>query len=242
MAGPASADTPFRVHSSSSMDASRLSRALDAIAAAPSMTLEHTVSRKVPVEFPTRLPCSYSMKEEPRSVDLDSTWVARFRDALGIADTAAFRRSSGHCARDTVRTDEIALKFHFGDDEITGRVSFDRGVVAFRWANSYSPEASLRGRAQSLHQLVALALPGDASLREIKVCNFGPADTVGASTERTITIDEGRLQLEHQVAPKYPKPAIDANREGKVLIQALVGKDGRVKSTVIVKSITMLDA
>ena len=42
--------------------------------------------------------------------------------------------------------------------------------------------------------------------------------------------------------PKYPEIARDANVDGTVLVQALVGKDGRVKDTRVVKSIPMLDA
>jgi hypothetical protein len=55
MASLAGADEPVD-RSSSPMDGTRLASMLDAIAAAPSMTVEHTVSRKAPVEFPTRLP------------------------------------------------------------------------------------------------------------------------------------------------------------------------------------------
>jgi protein TonB len=45
-----------------------------------------------------------------------------------------------------------------------------------------------------------------------------------------------------KVTPVYPDMAREANVDGTVLIQALVGKDGKVKDTRVVKSIGMLDA
>jgi protein TonB len=44
-----------------------------------------------------------------------------------------------------------------------------------------------------------------------------------------------------KVNPNYPDIAREAGVDGVVLVQALVGKDGKVKDTRIVKSIPMLD-
>ncbi len=44
-----------------------------------------------------------------------------------------------------------------------------------------------------------------------------------------------------KVPPEYPELARSANVDGTVMVQALVGKDGRVKDTKVVKSIAMLD-
>jgi protein TonB len=46
----------------------------------------------------------------------------------------------------------------------------------------------------------------------------------------------------HKQAPQYPDLAREASVDGTVMVQALVGKDGRVKDTRVVKSIPMLDA
>jgi protein TonB len=43
-------------------------------------------------------------------------------------------------------------------------------------------------------------------------------------------------------APSYPDIAREAGVDGTVMVQALVGKDGKVKDTKVVKSIPMLDA
>ena len=45
-----------------------------------------------------------------------------------------------------------------------------------------------------------------------------------------------------KVQPEYPEIARSANVDGTVMVQALVGKDGKVKDTKVVKSIAMLDA
>jgi protein TonB len=44
-----------------------------------------------------------------------------------------------------------------------------------------------------------------------------------------------------KAAPLYPDIAREAGVDGQVVVQALVGKDGRVKDTRVVKSIPMLD-
>jgi protein TonB len=45
-----------------------------------------------------------------------------------------------------------------------------------------------------------------------------------------------------KVPPVYPDMAREASVDGTVMVQALVGKDGKVKDTKVVKSIPMLDA
>jgi protein TonB len=44
-----------------------------------------------------------------------------------------------------------------------------------------------------------------------------------------------------KVSPNYPDIAREAGVDGTVMVQALVGKDGKVKDTRVVKSIPMLD-
>ncbi|MGH7727152.1 MAG: TonB family protein [Candidatus Eiseniibacteriota bacterium] len=44
-----------------------------------------------------------------------------------------------------------------------------------------------------------------------------------------------------RVSPEYPDIARQSNMEGTVVVQALVGKDGKVKDTRVVKSVPVLD-
>ena len=43
------------------------------------------------------------------------------------------------------------------------------------------------------------------------------------------------------VAPIYPQIALTARREGTVVIDAIIGEDGRVKQTTVLKSVALLD-
>jgi protein TonB len=43
------------------------------------------------------------------------------------------------------------------------------------------------------------------------------------------------------VAPIYPTIALTARREGTVIIDAIIGEDGRVKQTTVLKSVALLD-
>lgn len=45
-----------------------------------------------------------------------------------------------------------------------------------------------------------------------------------------------------KVSPEYPDIARQANVDGTVMLQVLVGKDGKVKDAKVVKSVAMLDA
>jgi len=45
-----------------------------------------------------------------------------------------------------------------------------------------------------------------------------------------------------RVAPEYPELAREAGVSGTVMVQALIGRDGTVRDTRVVKSIPMLDA
>ena len=44
-----------------------------------------------------------------------------------------------------------------------------------------------------------------------------------------------------KVSPEYPDIARQSSMEGTVVVQALVGKDGKVKDTKVVKSVPVLD-
>ena len=55
-------------------------------------------------------------------------------------------------------------------------------------------------------------------------------------------IPEVALEALTRVPPEYPNLARQAGVDGTVVVRALVGTDGLVKSTRIVKSIPMLDA
>jgi protein TonB len=60
--------------------------------------------------------------------------------------------------------------------------------------------------------------------------------------EGRLDIPEGLPEVITRVDPVYPEAARRSKVDGTVLVQALVGADGRVKDTTIIKSIPALDA
>lgn len=222
------------------MDAEELSAMVRAIAQAPSVSVEHTFMQREPVGFPTRRPCFYARKHDPWTADLDSTWAARFRDALGLADTAAFHALPGSCGSDTTRTDQIVLRFPYGESRIEANVSLDRGYVRFRRSRAYAPPLALRDRAAAVQRLLADALPEDSTLRTLRVCGSPSAGRQVAPPGPLW--DDAKPQPLQMVKPTYPKEALALELEGRVVLQALIGKDGRVHSTLILESIPQLDA
>jgi TonB family protein len=226
------------------MDSARLAQMTESIASAPWVRVEHTLWRKEPVRFSTQVPCFYSYPLEPWVARLDSSWVMRFRAALGIERATAFEDSlgPGFCARDTSRRETLNLAFPQAESEITCGVSLDRGYAQFRWRHATSPPISLRGRAAELKRLLVEALPADQALGAVRVCAFGSADTV-KTRPPDAPVQVGKIPgIVRQVKPKYPMAAQNANIEGTVQVQALVSKDGNVVSTLIVQSIPQLDA
>lgn len=66
------------------------------------------------------------------------------------------------------------------------------------------------------------------------------SDTTLPKFGEYVFVEELPEPLERE-KPIYPEAARRANIEGTVVVQALVGKDGRVKNTLVVKSIPQLD-
>lgn len=65
-----------------------------------------------------------------------------------------------------------------------------------------------------------------------------PSDTTLPKLGEYVAIDELPEAIS-KVPPSYPEVGHDI--EGTVLVQALVGTDGRIKDTMVVKSVPMLD-
>jgi TonB family protein len=59
--------------------------------------------------------------------------------------------------------------------------------------------------------------------------------------ERIVIGDMELPRVVSKVSPVYPKPAIRAGLQGTVVVQALIGADGRVRETRIAKSVPGLD-
>jgi protein TonB len=102
-----------------------------------------------------------------------------------------------------------------------------------------------------LLELASEALPKDEWLRRLArdaVTSF-QGDSLPERRPQDVTPAPGEYVYVEElpeaitkVPPSYPDAAREAGVDGTVLVQALVGKDGRVADTRIQKSIPMLDA
>jgi len=88
---------------------------------------------------------------------------------------------------------------------------------------------------------IAATTPGVATGEGDNIVVAPPAEDANPRYDEFVYTDEVPVLIS-QVQPKYPDIARDAGVEGSVLVQVMVGKDGRVKDTRVVKSIPMLDA
>ena len=91
--------------------------------------------------------------------------------------------------------------------------------------------ATQRREVWTLHRKFG-ARPGDAPPE-------APGDSLPALGEY-VYVEELPVAIE-KVPPDYPERARFKNVEGTVLVQALIGKDGRVRDTKVVRSIPELD-
>ena len=69
-----------------------------------------------------------------------------------------------------------------------------------------------------------------------------PSEEELPSFGQYVYVEELPEAVTRVVAPVYPDIAREAGVDGTVLVQALVGKDGKVKDVRVQKSIPMLDA
>ncbi len=86
---------------------------------------------------------------------------------------------------------------------------------------------------------IATSTPGMAEAGEGQQIVVAPSDEMPAFGEYVYV--EELPEPVKRVTPTYPDLARDAGVDGIVQVQALVGKDGRVRDVRVVKSIPMLD-
>ena len=87
---------------------------------------------------------------------------------------------------------------------------------------------------------LAQSTPGVAADGDQQIQVAPPSEEEPRSSARTSTSRSCRKSIT-KVNPVYPEMAREANVDGTVMIQALVGKDGKVQDMRVVKSIPMLD-
>ncbi len=88
---------------------------------------------------------------------------------------------------------------------------------------------------------IAMATPGVATGSGDNIVVAPPSDDDLPQLGQYVYVEELPEAIT-KVPPEYPDIARQANVDGTVLMQVLVGKDGKVKDAKVMKSVAMLDA
>ncbi len=204
----------------------------------------HSPSWIDPVPLGTRVPCKRIREGGQSSRTLDADWARRFAACLQL-DSLADPGERG-CEGDSVRVDQVQFKFRQGSQTVDVDVNLGRGDLGLSDSRQILVPRILGVRTPGLRALLAEALPGDSLLAGAMVCDGSQ------STPTNRTSDDGPAygaavyveklpEAVRRVPPAYPDQAVQGRVSGQVMVQALVGKDGRVHRMLIRDSIPLLD-
>jgi TonB family protein len=215
------------------------------------VTLSHAADFHRPVRFKSRKPCVYRLTRVITEARLAGTAPARFAEGLGLRerlpDTALCHpRPCRIDARlpfgpsgDTLVSQRLRLTFRRPGQEVTFDVGSDAVAritdPSQRWAC-----LPLANRVAGLVVLARQALPEDTLLARMAPCEPAVPDSGSPIVGDYVYVEELPEVVERQT-PHYPDQARASNVSGTVLVQALIGSNGEVKSTAIVESIPLLD-
>ena len=178
----------------------------------------------------------------------DRRWIGRFTALL--ADSMAFF-PHGRCAAEDTLTHgvedlAVGIRFGAGDSAATALILMRERCVQLTTRRRPAGALGIErpGARQALLALLDEALPHDVAVRHaIDVASQSAA--AGGDTAEPVIGDyifaEELPQAVLKVPPIYPDAARGAGVSGTVLVQALVGKNGLVKRTVVKESIPLLD-
>jgi protein TonB len=192
------------------------------------------------------------------SAAVEARWVER---AVAVLLDEARYDPKGECSTECWPCDsaahlEVAIELGTGPDATDIVVLFRPRCAEVLSESGSLGSLKLGAGAGYLFDLIKRALPADSVLQAMK---FPPRDPKAiekppavVSTQERSAADsipkfgeyvyvEVLPEVVNKVPPAYPQLAREANVDGTVLVQALVGRDGRVKDVMVVKSIGMLD-
>lgn len=232
----------FRAPTPAEQEAS-LARLRDRLAHATSVSITHQTFHRSPAGFETRLPCRIQTTAGESSGRRDEAWARQLLECLQ-PDSFAIRHGGPTCRSGFTRSDHVKLEFGKGANLVTANVTLESGELLLSGADGSPYSVALGRRTAELRALLQQSLPEDTNLATAFVCSQ-PADAArppakGPAVGEYVYVEELPEAL-HKVAPVYPDAAREAGVSGQVMVQALIGKNGRVRETMIVHSIPMLD-
>lgn len=192
------------------------------------------------------------------SAPADSAWTVRFVDLLSMSRAVGVDR----CAilpSEEEDDDRLVVRVRLDARKapITADLDFGQRCADLRRGGRRLGCVEIEASAESFLKLLSRALPRDSVLARALEAARPPraqvtAEPTAAPERISASGDQGDPKFGEyvrvdelpepikKVSPHYPEGARNAV-DGLVMVQALVGKDGRVKETRIVKSIPELD-
>lgn len=238
-----SAPEPLRSQTPAEQEAS-LARLRERLAQAKSVVVTHEVYRRDPASFETARPCRVQSTADRFSGTFDGEWARRFLECLQ-PDSFAFRHGVPKCRPGFSRSDRVAIEFGPGPAVVKASVTLESGELTLFGEGEPPYAVALGRRTADLRALLQQAAPSDTSLARALVCTQ-PFDEPGLSRRAPRVGEyvyvEVLPEAIRKVPPVYPDAAREANVDGQVIVQALIGKNGRVSETMVAHSIPPLDA
>jgi TonB family protein len=206
--------------------------------AADSLRIEHEETMQQPVSFSTRLPChdlvTHDHANDVVGGDSVRALCRLLADALSAAGDG--RCSQGACPLDAARhNDRVDIEVVTERDTLrlsleprASRLGFRDRSGALWWCSG------LGSRAAPLLGALADLLPDDRRLPEIVPCTDSLDPSRGAETVPGMMVYVETLpEAIRKVAPHYPEEARSKGVEATTIVRALVGRDGRVRETLL---------
>ncbi len=218
-----------------------LERMRGVIAGASDVLVTHSTSWFDPVSFETQAPCRRMTPGSESARWLDAGWAQRFAACLRLDSLAG--AGEGGCEGDAARLDRVRLEFRQGSQKVTVAANLGRGDL-YLTAGETLVSRVLGARTPGLRALLAEALPDDSLLAGAVVCDGSHPSSPDCADEPAFgsyVYVEELPEAVRKVPPAYPAEAREDGVSGQVVVQALVGRDGRVHRMVIVDSIPLLD-
>lgn len=214
--------------------------------AGPPAVAHHSVTSHVPVAFRTHRPCSYRVEVAHFRAPCPTDSLARL---LAMLDVEAHARGTAppaeRCPGDSAHRDQYWVETDDAGEPVQLRLSPSEGQATILSGRLEWGPYDVGAAAIAVRRLLGGVLATDSLIGDCEPCDSArfarPGPKTPARFGQYVYVEEFP-ELVERVPPEYPDPARAADVSGQVMVQALVGKDGRVRETVLLNSIPMLDA
>jgi TonB family protein len=163
--------------------------------------------------------------------EMDSRWVRDFvTTLLQPADWDSVDRFRGR-SKPCNETHEVPLftvTFRGGGEETYALLSFEGRCAQIFEADEPLGTIWFTDRADTVFHLIRQALAGDSLAAAMNTPPAADPKSEGWNHADTVWVDS-LPQVVRRVAPRYPREAIEADKDGVVYIQALVDREGSVQ-------------